>query len=159
AIADAVARERPDWVLVFGDTSSTLAGAEAAGDTPIAHVEAGLRSFDLSMPEERIRIEVDRRSALLLCPDERSAEQLAAEGVAGRRVVVGDVMADAARLFAPLARERSDVLPRLGVAAGAYALVTIHREANVVDEGRLRRIVAGLRRIDGPLLFPAHPRT
>jgi UDP-N-acetylglucosamine 2-epimerase len=158
-IAGAVARERPDWVLVFGDTSSTLAGAAAAGDTPIAHVEAGLRSFDLSMPEERIRIEVDRRSALLLCPDERSAAQLAAEGVAGRRLVVGDVMADAARLFAPLARERSDALARLGVEPRAYALVTIHREANVTDEGRLQRIVEGLRRIDGPLVFPAHPRT
>jgi UDP-N-acetylglucosamine 2-epimerase len=159
AIADAVARERPDWVLVFGDTSSTLAGAVAAGETPIAHVEAGLRSFDLSMPEERIRTEVDRRSALLLCPDGRSAAQLEAEGIAGRRVVVGDVMADAARLFGPLARERSGALARLGVAPGAYVLVTIHREANVTDERRLRRIVEGLLRIDGPLLFPAHPRT
>jgi UDP-N-acetylglucosamine 2-epimerase len=158
-IADAVARERPDWVLVFGDTSSTLAGAEAAGDTPIAHVEAGLRSFDLSMPEERIRTEVDRRSALLLCPDERSAAQLAAEGIAGGRIVVGDVMADAARLFAPLARERSDVLARLGVTPGTYVVVTIHREANVLDEARLRRIAEGLRRIEGPLVFPAHPRT
>ena len=88
--------ERPDWVLVFGDTNSTAAGARAAGDVPVAHVEAGLRSFDLEMPEERNRIEVDRLAALLLCPDERSAAQLEHEGVAGRRVVVGDVMADAA---------------------------------------------------------------
>jgi UDP-GlcNAc3NAcA epimerase len=160
-IVDAVARERPDWVLVLGDTATTLAGAEAAGvgDIPIAHVEAGLRSFDLSMPEERIRIEVDRRSALLLCPDERSAAQLADEGVPGRREVVGDVMADAARLFAPLARERSDALARLGVEPEGYVLVTIHREANVTDERRLRRIVDGLRRIEAPLVFPAHPRT
>src|SRR3982075_147983 len=84
AIRTAVERERPDWVLVYGDTNSTLAGAEAAGGVPIAHVEAGLRSFDLSMPEERNRIEVDRISALLLCPDERSAQQLASEGVSGR---------------------------------------------------------------------------
>src|SRR5262245_51325502 len=158
AIADAVARERPDWVLVLGDTASTLAGAEGAGDTPIAHVEAGLRSFDLSMPEERIRIEVDRRSALLLCPDERAAAQLESEGVSGRREVVGDVMADAARMFAPLARERSDALARLGVEPRRYALVTLHREANVTQDDRLRRIVEGLRRIEGPVVFPAHPR-
>ena len=81
-IRDAVERERPDWVLVFGDTNSTLAGARAAGDVPVAHVEAGLRSFDLSMPEERNRIAVDRISALLLTPEERSAEQLRSEGVA-----------------------------------------------------------------------------
>src|SRR5437764_11395471 len=106
-IREAVARERPDWVLVYGDTNTTAAGARAAGDVPVAHVEAGLRSFDLSMPEERNRIEVDRLSALLLCPDERSAAQLAEEGVAGRREVVGDVMADAARLFLPIARRRA----------------------------------------------------
>src|SRR5437660_1129612 len=90
AIRDVVESEQPDWVLVFGDTNSTLAGARAAGDVQVAHVEAGLRSFDLSMPEEHNRIEVDRLSALLLCPDERSAAQLASEGVAGRRAVVGD---------------------------------------------------------------------
>src|SRR5262249_50174474 len=98
--------ERPDWVLVFGDTNSTLAGAQAAGGTPVAHVEAGLRSFDLSMPEERNRIEVDRVSALLLVPDVRSAEQLAAEGVPGRVEIVGDVMADATRVFLPIARRK-----------------------------------------------------
>src|SRR5262245_40530599 len=91
--------ERPDWVLVFGDTNSTLAGAQAAGGTPVAHVEAGLRSFDLSMPEERNRIAIDRISALLLCPDERSAAQLESEGVAGRREVVGDVRGDANRVL------------------------------------------------------------
>ena len=104
-IREVIEAERPDWVLVYGDTNSTLAGAHAAGEeVPIAHVEAGLRSFDLSMPEERNRIEVDRLSALLFCPDERSAAQLEQEGVPGRREVVGDVMADATRLFAPLAR-------------------------------------------------------
>src|SRR5437763_10524391 len=114
-IRDAVAREEPDWVLVYGDTNTTAAGARAAGGIPIAHVEAGLRSFDLSMPEERNRIEVDRVSALLLVPDERSAEQLAAEGVRGRVELVGDVMADASLRFAPIARERSRILERLGV--------------------------------------------
>jgi UDP-N-acetylglucosamine 2-epimerase len=159
ALGTVVAAERPDWVLVFGDTNSTAAGARAAGDVPIAHVEAGLRSFDLEMPEERNRIEVDRLSTLLLCPDERSAAQLEAEGVAGRRVVVGDVMADAARLFAPLARARSSALVRAGVEPGRYAVVTVHREANVTRPDRLAHIVEGLRRVDGPLVFPAHPRT
>jgi UDP-N-acetylglucosamine 2-epimerase len=157
-IRDAVAREQPDWVLVYGDTNSTLAGAEAAGGVPVAHVEAGLRSFDLSMPEERNRIEVDRVSALLLCPDERSAEQLEREGVAGRREVVGDVMADVCVRFAPLARARSTILQRLGVAPGEYVVATIHREANVAPE-RLARIVDGLGRLAEPVVFPAHPRT
>jgi UDP-N-acetylglucosamine 2-epimerase len=157
-IRAAVEAERPDWVVVLGDTNSTLAGAEAAGETPVGHIEAGLRSFDLSMPEERNRIEVDRRSALLFCPDERSAAQLASEGVEGEALVVGDVMADVHRLFAPIARERSDVLARLGVEAGGYALVTVHREANVRPE-RLARIVEGLNHVEGPIVFPAHPRT
>ena len=158
-ISEAVKAEHPDWVLVFGDTNSTLAGAEAAGEVPVAHVEAGLRSFDLTMPEERNRIAVDRLSALLLCPDERSSEQLAREGVAGRRMVVGDVMADATRLFAPLARERSTILDRLGLEPGGYAVATVHREANVTQPERLRRIVGGLLRVEGPVVFPAHPRT
>ena len=159
AIRAVVDTERPDWVLVFGDTNSTAAGARAAGTMPVAHVEAGLRSFDLEMPEERNRIEVDGIAELLLCPDERSATQLAAEGVAGRRVVVGDVMADAVRLFAPIARARSSALARFAVEPGAYAVVTVHREANVTRPERLERIVEGLRRIDLPLVFPAHPRT
>jgi len=159
AIREVVEAEQPDWVLVFGDTNSTTAGARAAAGVPVAHVEAGLRSFDLEMPEERNRIEVDRLAALLLCPDERSAAQLAAEGVAGRRVVVGDVMADSARLFAPIAQTQSPALERFGVEPGSYAVVTIHREANVTRPERLRRIVQGLRRIDVPLVFPAHPRT
>ncbi len=158
-IRAAIERERPDWVLVYGDTNSTRAGADAAGTTPVAHVEAGLRSFDLSMPEERNRVAVDRVAALLLCPDERSAAQLEAEGVRGRREVVGDVMADAARIFAPLARERSHVLERLGVEPGAYVLVTLHREANVTQPQRLRRLAGALRRLDEPVVFPAHPRT
>ena len=154
----AVEQERPDWVLVYGDTNSTLAGAEAAGETPVAHVEAGLRSFDLSMPEERNRIAVDQMAALLLCPDERSAAQLASEGVTGRAEVVGDVMADASRLFTPIARGRSEIFERLGVEPDRFVLVTVHREANVQPQ-RLARIAAGLDRLDDSLVFPAHPRT
>jgi UDP-N-acetylglucosamine 2-epimerase len=157
-IADAVAAERPDWVVVLGDTNSTLAGAHAAGGVPVAHVEAGLRSFDLEMPEERNRIAVDRLSALLLCPDERSSRQLELEGIGGERLVVGDVMADANRLFGPIARRRSHALERLGVKPGGYLLVTVHREANTRPE-RLLRIVEGLRRLDEPIIFPLHPRT
>lgn len=158
-IRGAVEAERPDWVLVYGDTNSTHAGALAAGTTPVAHVEAGLRSFDLSMPEERNRIAVDRLAALLLCPDERSASQLASEGIAGRREIVGDVMADASRLFAPLARSRSGILERLGLEPGGYAVATVHREANVTQPERLRRIAEGLTRVEGPVVFPVHPRT
>jgi UDP-N-acetylglucosamine 2-epimerase len=158
AIAAAVEAEHPGWVLVYGDTNSTLAGTKAAGGVPVAHVEAGLRSGDLSMPEERNRIEVDRSAQLLLPPDERSAATLRREGVAGRIEVVGDVMADACFRFAPIARERSRILERLELEAATYVVATIHREANVRPE-RLARIVDGLGRIAGPVLFPAHPRT
>jgi UDP-GlcNAc3NAcA epimerase len=155
-IAAAIAAEKPDWVLVYGDTNSTLAGAEAAeaAGVPVAHVEAGLRSGDLAMPEERNRIAVDRSSTLLLAPDARSHDTLRAEGVAGDVAVVGDVMADATRLFAPLARERCPITRE----AGTYLVATIHREANVVQP-RLGRIVDGLNRIPEPIVFPAHPRT
>jgi UDP-GlcNAc3NAcA epimerase len=156
AIARVVREEHPDLVLVYGDTNSTLAGARAAVEAgvPVAHVEAGLRSGDLSMPEEHNRIEVDSVAALLLCPDERSREQLRREGVPGRAEVVGDVMADACRLFAPIARERvPPPHPR-----GTYVVATIHREANV-HQPRLGRIVDGLNRLDEPVVFPTHPRT
>lgn len=151
-IRDVVERERADWVLVYGDTNTTLAGARAAGNTPVAHVEAGLRSFDLSMPEEWNRIEVDRLSALLLTPDERSAGQLRTEAVPGRIEVVGDVMADATRIFAPIARQTG--APR----ARPYTALTIHRQANT-EPGRLRRIVEAVNASDREYVFPVHPRT
>jgi UDP-N-acetylglucosamine 2-epimerase len=159
-IRDAIEREQPDWALVYGDTNSTVAAARAAveQDVPIAHVEAGLRSGDWEMPEERNRVEVDRVAALLLCPDERSRETLLREEVGGRVEVVGDVMADAAFRFAPIARERSDALSRFAVEPGHYVVATIHREANV-RPARLARIVRGLSSLDDPVVFPAHPRT
>jgi UDP-N-acetylglucosamine 2-epimerase len=159
-IEEAVARERPDAVLVYGDTNSTLAGARAAGGGGVllAHVEAGLRSGDLTMPEEHNRIEVDRISALLFAPDDRARATLESEGVHGRIEVTGDVMLDALELFAPIARRRSAVLDRLGVESRRFVLVTVHREANVGPE-RLRRIVEGLNRVEEPIVFPAHPRT
>ena len=156
ALRRVVDAERPDVVLVLGDTNSTLAGARAAraAGIRIAHVEAGLRSGDVSMPEERARIEVDRLADLLLCPDRRSAETLRSERVTGRAEVVGDVMADATLRFAPIARER--VPPPHD--AGTYVIATVHREANVRPE-RLARIADGLSRLDEPVVFPAHPRT
>jgi UDP-GlcNAc3NAcA epimerase len=157
-ISEVVATEGPDWVLVYGDTNSTLAGARAAADTPVAHVEAGLRSGDLTMPEEHNRIEVDSISALLLTPDERSRDVLRDEGVTGRIEVVGDVMADANFRLAPIARERSPILAAMELEPGAYAVATVHREANVRPE-RLARILEGLRQIGEPVIFPAHPRT
>jgi UDP-N-acetylglucosamine 2-epimerase (non-hydrolysing)/UDP-GlcNAc3NAcA epimerase len=155
-IREVVESEAPDLVIVLGDTNSTLAGARAAAaaSIPIAHVEAGLRSGDLSMPEERARIEVDRLAALLLCPDERSVATLRSEGVGGRAEIVGDVMADAAFRLAPIARERVPPPHELGT----YVLATIHREANVRPD-RLSRIVEGLRALDEPVVLPAHPRT
>jgi UDP-GlcNAc3NAcA epimerase len=157
-IAATVEGEQPHWVLIYGDTNSTLAGARAAGHTPVAHVEAGMRSGDLTMPEEHNRIEVDRLSALLLCPDERSAEVLRSEAVDGRIEVVGDVMADASLRLAPIARERSTILAALDLEPETYAVATVHREANVRPD-RLVRILEGLRRLDLPVVFPAHPRT
>jgi len=159
-ILGALERETPDWALVYGDTNSTAAGGRAAAEAevPLAHVEAGLRSGDLSMPEERNRIEVDHLAQLLLAPDERSRATLQAEAVPGRIDVVGDVMRDALDLFAPIASSRSSVLERFGVQPGRYLVCTIHREANVRPE-RLHRLVEGLNRLDEPLVFPAHPRT
>jgi UDP-GlcNAc3NAcA epimerase len=160
-IREAIEAEGPDAVLVCGDTNSTLAGAQAAAGAGIriAHVEAGLRSGDLSMPEERTRIEVDRISALLFAPDERSRDTLEVEGVSGSIEVVGDVMADACFRFAPIARDRSEALELLGVEPNRFLLVTIHREANVQPH-RLRRIVEGLNRLaQEAIVFPAHPRT
>ena len=151
-IRRAVEDERPDWVLVYGDTNSTLAGAQAAGSTPVAHVEAGLRSFDLAMPEERNRIAVDRMASLLLCPDGRSADQLASEGVRGRREIVGDVMRDALDLFSPIADRMRVERP------SPYALLTIHRASNTEPE-RLRRLAAELGGTGWAFVFPVHPRT
>lgn len=159
-ILRALEAEQPGWALVYGDTSSTLAGARAAGKAgvPVAHVEAGMRSGDWTMPEEHIRVEVDSASELLFCPDERSAATLAAEGVEGRIEVVGDVMADASISLGLIARERSGILQSLSLEPGRYVVATVHREANVAER-RLRRIVEGLNRLSEPVVFPAHPRT
>ena len=160
AIEAAVLEERPDAVLVFGDTNSTLAGALAAGKllVPVAHVEAGLRSFDRAMPEELNRALVDRMSGLLFCPTEVAVGNLAAEGITEGVHLVGDVMYDATLRLAPIARERSDALTRNELEPGAYLVLTLHREANVAPEP-LARIAEALAALDEPVVFPAHPRT
>ena len=145
--------ESPDWVLVFGDTNSTLAAALAAAKLriPLAHVEAGLRSFDRTMPEEVNRVVTDTLSTLLLCPSEIAVANLAAEGISAGVHVVGDVMADAARIFAPLA----DRLPH---PEGPYLLATIHRDANT-RQPALTRLVAALSALERRVILPLHPRT
>jgi UDP-GlcNAc3NAcA epimerase len=157
AVIEAV---RPDWVLVYGDTNSTLAGALAAGklDVPVAHVEAGLRSFDRTMPEELNRILVDRIARLLLCPADVAVANLAAEGIVEGVHDVGDVMLDANERLAPIARERSQALAEAGVEPGGYLLLTLHRPANTAPEP-LARVAAALARLEEPVVFPIHPRT
>jgi UDP-N-acetylglucosamine 2-epimerase len=159
-IEAAVVEEQPDAVLVYGDTNSTLAGALAAGKllVPVAHVEAGLRSFDRSMPEELNRMLVDRLSSLLFCPTDVAVANLAAEGITEGIHQVGDVMYDANLRLAPLARERSKALEQADVQPGGYLVLTLHREANVQAEP-LRRIASALAELGEPVVFPAHPRT
>jgi UDP-N-acetylglucosamine 2-epimerase len=159
-IEAAVVETEPDVVLVFGDTNSTLAGALAAGKllVPVAHVEAGLRSFDRSMPEELNRTLVDRLSTALFCPTEVAVGNLEAEGITDGVHLVGDVMYDASLRLAPIARERSQALEENGVEPGAYLVLTLHREANVAPEP-LARTAEALAAIEEPVVFPAHPRT
>jgi len=152
--------EKPDWLLIYGDTNSTLAGALAAAKVhvPIAHVEAGLRSFNRRMPEEVNRVVADHLSALLLCPSDVAVHNLAAEGIIRGVHQVGDVMADAL-LDAAARADASSVLARHGLAARGYLLATIHRAENTDDPARLAAIVAALGDLDRPILLPLHPRT
>jgi UDP-GlcNAc3NAcA epimerase len=151
--------ERPDAVLVYGDTNSTLAGALAGAQAgiPVAHVEAGMRSYDRSMPEELNRVLTDHAASLLLCSSEAAAETLRGERAAGEVEVVGDVMVDVFQLLAP--RADSATLGRLGVTRGEYLLVTAHRAGNVDDPARLRALVELLRALPRPVVLPLHPRT
>jgi UDP-GlcNAc3NAcA epimerase len=141
ALEPVLAERRPDAVLVYGDTNSTLAGALAAAQAqvPVAHVEAGMRSFDRTMPEELNRVVTDHLSALLLCPSATAVENLGSERVHGRVELIGDVMVDVARLVQPRAREHAEVLAAHGVEAGRYLLVTAHRAGNVDEPERCTR--------------------
>ena len=154
---------KPDWTLVYGDTNSTLAGALAAAKVhvPVAHVEAGLRSFNKRMPEEINRLLTDHVSALLFCPTKAAAANLAREGVAEGVHIIGDVMYDAAVVFGEIARDRSAVIADLGLPSKQYALVTCHRAENTDDSARLAGILDGISGVarEMPVVFPIHPRT
>ncbi len=150
-----------DLVLVYGDTNTTLAGAMTAAraGVALAHVEAGMRSFDRSMPEERNRILADHLAALCLCSTQIAVVNLANESVQGQVELVGDVMADVSLAMMPVALERSTVLADLGVSAGEYLLVTAHRSGNVDDPGRLLELVELIESLPASVVFPVHPRT
>lgn len=161
AIEDVLVAHQPDYVLIYGDTNSTLAGALAASklSVPIAHVEAGLRSFNRRMPEEVNRVVSDHLSELLLCPSETAVKNLADEGISRNVHLVGDVMLDVLNW----ARQRADtnrppLLGRLGLREGAYVLATVHRSENTDDMARLTSIVTALNTVNEPVLFPMHPR-
>ncbi len=152
---------RPDMALVYGDTNSTLAGTLAAAQAgiPVGHVEAGMRSFDRSMPEELNRVLCDHASDVLLCSTETAMRNLEAESAAGERHLVGDVMADVLLAFRGPARERSTAVEDLGLTPGDYVLATAHRPGNVDDPKRLAALVEVLTGIEPPVVLPAHPRT
>jgi UDP-N-acetylglucosamine 2-epimerase (non-hydrolysing)/UDP-GlcNAc3NAcA epimerase len=161
ALGPLVAQERPDVLLVYGDTNSTLAGGLAAAQAhvPVAHVEAGMRSFDRAMPEELNRVLTDHLADVLLCPSPTAVANLEREHVAGRVELVGDVMVDVALLFQPRARADDAPLREAGVSAGEYVLATAHRAGNVDDPARLRALVDLLLALPLAVVLPLHPRT
>ena len=158
-IENAIAEHRPDVVLVYGDTNSTIAGALSAAKmhVPVAHVEAGLRSFNRAMPEEINRVVTDSLSSLLLCPSETAAANLRREGITSGVHIVGDVMADVLAKFGGAVNAPA-VLAEHGVGEREYFVATIHRAENTDDASRLRAIVDALSDLPAPVVFPAHPR-
>lgn len=163
AVERVLLAEKPDWLLIYGDTNSTLAGALAASKLhiPVAHVEAGLRSFNMKMPEEVNRIISDRVSSLLFCPTSAAVLNLAAEGISDNVHNVGDVMYDVALFYRNKAREHSTALSRFGLGPQGFALATCHRAENTDDPNRLRGILVGLAQVAArmPVVLPLHPRT
>lgn len=158
---DVLTKYKPDWVLVYGDTNSTLAGALSAVKLhyPVAHLEAGLRSFNRAMPEEINRVLTDHASDLLLTPTTVGAEHLADEGLEDKTVVVGDVMTDV--LFSVRDQVKDDASPvmkELGLGEGEYSLATIHRAENTDDKDRLEAVLDSLGNVDHPVVLLAHPR-
>ncbi|MGA2454986.1 MAG: UDP-N-acetylglucosamine 2-epimerase (non-hydrolyzing) [Solirubrobacteraceae bacterium] len=161
ALEPLLAHAQPDAVLVYGDTNSTLAGALAAAQAgiPVVHVEAGMRSFDRAMPEELNRVLTDHLATLLLCSSQLAVENLRAESLSGRAVMVGDVMIDVALRWQPAARANAAVPAAYGLTPGSYLLLTAHRAGNVDAPERLRALVALIEALPAPVLFPVHPRT
>ena len=163
AIEEVLLKETPDLVLVYGDTNSTLAGALAASKQhiPVAHVEAGLRSFNRSMPEEINRVLTDHMADVLFCPSETAVANLAAEGVAAGVHLVGDVMYEALMHAVAVAKQKSDIMETLHLDAGGYALATIHRAENTDHPVQLAKLFGALREVakHKTVVFPVHPRT
>ncbi len=158
-IEQAAWKVKPDLVLVYGDTNSTLAGALVASKLhiPLGHVEAGLRSFNPAMPEETNRLVADRLSDLLFCPTETARRNLSREGLRKGVFLTGDVMYDL--LLSSLPKARKIGLKKWGVAPRGYFLATVHRAGNADDPGRLASLLTGFGRLPDPVVFPAHPRT
>lgn len=157
-------REGPDFVLVYGDTNSTLAGALAAAklNIALAHIEAGLRSFDKGMPEEINRVLTDRISSLLFCPTQTAVDNLANEGIYKGVFKVGDVMLDVLLFYLKIAEARSNILEAAGIEPKQYCLATIHRQYNTDNPGRLSCLMRNLNKIaeeKGTIIFPLHLRT
>lgn len=163
SVENVLLQETPDWVLVYGDTNSTLAGALAAAKLhiPVAHVEAGLRSFNMRMPEEVNRILADRISTLLFCPTETAIDNLKSEGITKGVHNVGDVMYDVALYYRDRAKQQSRILQTINLTEGGFALATCHRAENTDDMNRLAEIVSALGKIAEtiPVVLPLHPRT
>jgi UDP-GlcNAc3NAcA epimerase len=161
ALEPVIERVAPDALLVYGDTNSTLAGALAGAQAgiPVAHVEAGMRSFDRAMPEERNRVVADHLSEVLLCPSETAIANARREGLGDRAELVGDVMVDVALAAQPRARERVDLVAAHRLEPQGYVLVTSHRAGNVDDPARLEMLVKLLLALPMPAILPLHPRT
>lgn len=161
SMEDVLLKEKPDYVIVRGDTNSTIAAALVAAklSVPFAHIEAGERSFNRHMPEEINRLVVDGLADRHFCVSQAAVQHLKAEGINGSVVQVGDVMLDALRFVLPLARSKSDILQRLDIQPEKYSLVTIHRPANTDDPLRLSSILSALNQTDETVILPVHPRT
>lgn len=161
AIMPILQTEQPDVVIVYGDTNSTLAGAEAAHaiSIPVAHIEAGLRSFNETMPEERNRIATDRIATWLFCPTRTAVENLRREAITQSVYHVGDVMYDAALIFTPEEAKQQAILDQYGLQAKHFALTTIHRASTAENETALTNIIRALSQIPMPVLLPLHPHT
>ncbi len=161
AIEEVLIQEKPDWVIVYGDTNSTLAGALAAVklNIRIAHVEAGLRSFNRLMPEEINRVMTDHVAHLLLCPSQTAVQNLAAEGIMQGVQITGDVMADALQFAASKASVKSSILETLCLQEKGYLLATVHRAENTDNIERLNNILSAFKALEETIVFPVHPRT
>ncbi len=160
-IEDALIREKPDWVLVYGDTNSTVAGALAASklNIKIAHVEAGLRSFNRAMPEEINRIATDHISSVLFAPTQNAMQLLSKEGLAEKSVFVGDVMFDSIEYYKNIAAQKCTLKNIIDYEPGTYFLATVHRQENTDNIKNLQNIFLAFSELDMPVVIPLHPRT